>query len=760
MTSPSLPPPAPLDLPEPMTYGRARPPSPLRNEVTAEPDTISESGSERNSVESRDRFQWGDRVTSPSPSVAQFAANFAQRVGSLVSNKSSTHLPTDEELMAEAERERERTRREAERILSREAESKRLEERVLAMLDSDMRKLSTPAPPAMSKTPDPPSPSGSNKDGTGWLSAFKNKLTPTKEPLTPAQQIIHETKAREKEIAKEEKKIEKEKKEAEKEMKKIVKKQTKQRSGDWPSSPENKFSDPAFMNLHPPGQSSQAPARQMTGSPVSPSPDRQISLPPSLAPSPMRSNENRSTSPGRNGPPLYAQFNSEGSLDIPATLLTIATRFEKLERWTVGHVRALEERMDDVERWLVDKEKEKEKEKEQSAGNGVQVHRTGEPATLEAAVGELREEIAEVQGRIGELGREMAKMITAPGNLSSGPSRGSASIARSPSASSSIALRSMSTSVSTAPRTSTPPKSVKEPSTSPITTPGAPSRTRLPYPTGDYATPPDSVHIAQGAFSPPGSPPNTSLSRRVSVSGLPSTGSDYFALNSSSSSGLPARAVSPPSLPTPPPHAELRRPSVSPTPRKRYTVALGDSIMSSDRGRSSRESSVAPQSVSPVSMSTSADTTDDSDGMNDETIGKTAARRSGLTATKFNGHDSDRSSQPSPAPSREGRARPVSMYSTPVSSVQNLVAPAPVRPLNPRLRSRSRSRSIDHFGSEASGSSVPPTPTSGRFVDPLITRRQTKEIEASQAPPAPKVMPGKPKVPVGQLVAFFDQEKR
>ena len=45
---------------------------------------------------------------------------------------------------------------------------------------------------------------------------------------------------------------------------------------------------------------------------------------------------------------------------MPGTLLTITTRFEKLEKWTVSHVRALEERMDDVERWLVEKEREKE----------------------------------------------------------------------------------------------------------------------------------------------------------------------------------------------------------------------------------------------------------------------------------------------------------------------------------------------------------------------------------------------------------------
>ena len=58
---------------------------------------------------------------------------------------------------------------------------------------------------------------------------------------------------------------------------------------------------------------------------------------------------------------MYAQFTSQGRLDVPGTLLMIAKRFEKLEKWTVGHVRALEDRMNDVERWLVDKEAEKEK---------------------------------------------------------------------------------------------------------------------------------------------------------------------------------------------------------------------------------------------------------------------------------------------------------------------------------------------------------------------------------------------------------------
>lgn len=61
-----------------------------------------------------------------------------------------------------------------------------------------------------------------------------------------------------------------------------------------------------------------------------------------------------STAPSQMDPhatPLYAQFNPQsGALDVAATLLTVAGRFEKLERWTVNHVRALEERMKDVER--------------------------------------------------------------------------------------------------------------------------------------------------------------------------------------------------------------------------------------------------------------------------------------------------------------------------------------------------------------------------------------------------------------------------
>lgn len=86
---------------------------------------------------------------------------------------------------------------------------------------------------------------------------------------------------------------------------------------------------------------------------------------------------------------------------------------------------------------------------------------------------------------------------------------------------------------------------------------------------------------------------------------------------------------------------------------------------------------------------------------------------------------------------------------------KSIAAPAPVTPLNVRLRSRS----TDRFGlglSDSSGASIPVTPSSAKFVDPLVVRRQSKD---SQLNPAPPKVVGRKKVPVGELVAFFDQEK-
>ncbi|OSD00446.1 hypothetical protein PYCCODRAFT_1437301 [Trametes coccinea BRFM310] len=762
------PPPSPLDLPEPV-YGHKRPPSPLRNGFAIDPNTgeISDTSSAHPSEESSNSHQWGQRSESPSPSVGKFAANFAQRVGSLVSNMSrSTGLPTDEELEAEAERERERSRREAERILAKEAEERErrtVEERVMAMLQSKPDTPgSLPPPPARSQTmpATPPSPSSSQKEANWWTLA-KQKLTPTKEPLTPAQQIIQETKARDKEMEKEKKKMEKNEK--------------RQKSKEWPASPEGKFEDPAFIKL-----GLAAPARPVSAAPSSPS-SRQlgtISTPPSLAASPLRGagSELECTSPSRAPPPLYAQFNVQGALDVPGTLLTIAKRFEKLEKWTVSHVRALEERMDDVERWLVEKEREKE---DPHAPNGDQ-------NLSEGALSEIREEMAELQGRIGELGREMAKMVTAPGNLASGPSRNAAAIGRAPSTSSSIAVQSISRNVTSPPR-QTPPRAHGATSPPATTTPvpsNRSSRTRLPYPTGDYASPPDSSAFGQGPFSPTNSPPasltSATKTRHMSISGLPGQDGDTFSA-SASPSGLPGAkspndTTSPISLPMPNPPA-WRPSSASPTPRKRYTAVLGEPLMKSrDRSpvdedpRQSRSQShelgTAFFSTSPASMNSPLDehlggpsayeSDGTSSGAGEETIGKTAGRQLAPPPDALSPSSSPNGNGNGKPSSR--RVRPQSMYA-PVAS-QAISAPSPITPLNLRVRSRS----IDRIGlgiSDAStGAPIPPvTPTSGKFVDPLVVRRQTKEALMKDAPVPPAKLVGKKKIPVGELVAFFDQEK-
>ncbi|KAI8989188.1 hypothetical protein BD414DRAFT_415626 [Trametes punicea] len=760
----SLPlPPSPLDLPEPV-HGHKRPPSPLRNGFAIDPTTgeISDTSSAHPSEESNNSRHWGQRSESPSPSVGKFAANFAQRVGSLVSNMSrSTGLPTDEELEAEAERERERSRREAERIMAREAEERRtVEERVMAMLQSKPGSPgSLPPPPARSQTmpATPPSPSSSQKEAS-WWSLAKQKLTPTKEPLTPAQQIIQETKARDKEMEKEKKKMEK-----------------RQKGKEWPSSPEGKYEDPAFIKL-----GLNAPSRPLSAAPSSPS-SRQVgiaSTPPSLAASPLRGagSEHEGTSPSRAPPPIYAQFNAQGALDVPGTLLTIAKRFEKLEKWTVSHVRALEERMDDVERWLVEKEREKE---ESHTPNG-------DSRIPDAALGEIREEMAELQGRIGELGREMAKLVTAPGNLASGPSRNPAAIGRAPSTSSSIAVQSISRNVTSPPR-STPPRAHGTTSPPATTTPvpsNRSSRTRLPYPTGDYASPPDSTTLGQGPFSPASSPPASltsgSKTRHMSVSGLPGSEGDTFFANISPS-GLPSAkspndTMGPTSLPTPNPPA-WRPSSASPTPRKRYTAVLGEPLMKSrDRDRSpadddtrqsrsqSRDLGNAVFSTSPGSISSpledhSADESDNaSSGAGEETIGKTVGRQIGGGLAVPSETISLSSSPNGNGKASSKRVRPQSMYA-PIAS-QAISAPSPVTPLNVRIRSRSIDRVGLGLSDAGTGAPIPPvTPTSGKFVDPLVVRRQTKEALMKDAPIPPAALVGKKKIPVGELVAFFDQEK-
>ena len=352
------PPVGPLDLPNPS----------FLNDLTGSfgGRSITDSPSEDGDDEQNHVDAWGDRGRNRSNSAAVGFADFAALVTSAVSSiaphprspslKSNT--PSEAEIEAEAIREREHSRREAERILLQEAEDRRrAEERRNALLNA-----STPRNPNRRRdTIDAPSTSPQNRDapstppskGSRWWSIAKQKLTPTKDEdvhLTPAQEIIRETKQKQKEWRKEDD---------------DERGHMKPNRDAWPASPKIKNTDPilAAMQSSSPIHKLSTPA----GSPrpvQSNSPKRLQSpmTPPQVPQAISTTNVNFSPSGARPsavsrpsesevGNSMYNQFNPHtGALDIPTTLLTITARFEKLERWTVNHVRALEERMKDVER--------------------------------------------------------------------------------------------------------------------------------------------------------------------------------------------------------------------------------------------------------------------------------------------------------------------------------------------------------------------------------------------------------------------------
>ncbi|KAM6501340.1 hypothetical protein JOM56_004354 [Amanita muscaria] len=866
---------------QPESSSNIRPPSPLRNAIvpntftgidpTTDSDDDPDSDIDQDDQQKRNKNH-PYQSSSPASSVSQLAASFAQRVGTFVaatrtlSGSSNNHLPTDAELEAEAHRERERSRREAELILTREAEERRMaEEKILAM------KESLPPPPSRTQTmSNPPSPSGSpkSKDGAGWWSAAKNKLTPTKDkdPLTPAQQVILEAKARER---------------------------------------ENQQKKGTDLNLNIPHG---PPSRPVPTSPVSPTPSRNQA--PNLTPSPMRSNADAAHSPSREAPPLYAQFTPQGTLDVHGTLLTIVKRFEKLEKWTVGHVRALEDRMNDVERWLVDKEMEKEEKsvKDSAVSDSKPQQHSSSSATAVAVAAdqnvareltEMREELNELQDRVGELGREMARtsMTTSPPlPLSS----------------------SLPGSVFATPHTPHHPRlsstTARESTSPPMAVASKHTGTRFPYPTGDYASPPDNL------FSPPHSPPGSvnsatwtrsaaatansnttntntnantispntgpnatttstglftstsipapsfssasipsrplpaspkstpsasastsnsiaSLTRVASPPPLPSSHPSSSSLNSLSlplPPKIPASSSSPSSSPSGSPGGsgrtrkagKMRQSSVSPTPRKRYTVALGEPIVSREPQESMTAATTVTPSATPVQKRThsrnqslvstasflsESDAKSETDGIGgggeqdrdeeenedefqDETIGKSSSSRILSGATAANGsttsNNSNRDAPPSSLLSRRTRVRPQSAYDfssflkqhqqpqlqaqTSQQSLQSNQSnqshhsshslhrlgsigssgSTPVAPL--AIKSRWRSQSTDRGSSSSLSSSGdrgdPVNTASVKFVDPLALRKQERG-----ALPMPKSMG---KIPVGDLVAFFDGEKR
>ncbi|KAF7355410.1 hypothetical protein MSAN_01457700 [Mycena sanguinolenta] len=587
-----------------------RPPSPLRNGFVPNTFTGVDPDAEGSDDED-DRAEWA-RSPSPTSSVSQMAASFARSVTSLVNGiapRPPGALLTDAEIEAEAERERDRSRREAERILTREAEDRRLvEERVLAMMESTK---SLPPPPSRSQSMDPPSPSGSHKESGGWWAAAKQKLTPTKD-LTPAQQVIQETKARDKE-------------------KRNSKGKEKEKEKEWPA----KYSNPSLTSLIPPQQRRPVPGSSTPTTPTRPQ-IPSANMPPNLTPSPMRPDAMSTSSPRdreRDVPPMYAHFDeTTGTLDVHVTLLTIAKRFEKLEKWTVGHVRALEERMGDVERWLVDKENEKEVQHAQPSQRESSSKAREDSSE---ALTEIREGLQELESRVSALGREMAKLATAPSNLSQSTQARSAEVSAGPlTPSSSFAI----------PNTTTSPRSVsggytaRESTSPPLASSGSTrsrSSHRLPRPSGDYATPPDSKLLSHDVFT---------TSPKSSVSGLPGTGAATLRTSASStslssmSSGLPLKGNDLP-LPKASPRAGGRG-SVSPTPRKRYTVALGGAESDSESGP---EFGMAKFTSSDV---------EDNEEFGGETIGKSAAAKL-AQSRNFGG---------TPPPMKEPRTRAQSAY--------------------------------------------------------------------------------------------------
>ena len=89
----------------------------------------------------------------------------------------------------------------------------------------------------------------------------------------------------------------------------------------------------------------------------------------------------------------------------------------------MGHIRALVDRMNDVERWLVGKEaeKEKEKEKEKESESKSLMHASSTDHVKDFH--DLRNKVVELQGGLGELGQEIVTITMAPNHLSAGPKR-------------------------------------------------------------------------------------------------------------------------------------------------------------------------------------------------------------------------------------------------------------------------------------------------------------------------------------------------
>jgi hypothetical protein len=89
-----------------------------------------------------------------------------------------------------------------------------------------------------------------------------------------------------------------------------------------------------------------------------------------------------------------------------------------------------------------------------------------------------------------------------------------------------------------------------------------------------------------------------------------------------------------------------------------------------------------------------------------------------------------------------------------------VAAAARTTPLRLRSRTQSTDRAVAMTTSAMAMEDEPRTPwssTSSGFRDPLLMRREEHEARAKAVPAPPKVVSGKPRAPVGELVAYFDK---
>ncbi|KAG8908873.1 hypothetical protein FRC01_007215 [Tulasnella sp. 417] len=754
----------------------------------------------------------------------------------------------------------------------------------LLSTDSASERSGRPAGPRRNTSPavPPPRPLGLPEGRTPPGSAQSS--------VTPAQQIINDSKAKDKEQEKEQKRAAKDKRKSQ------------------PGTPEPRNTDPAYLNLTQPisipsRSSPSAYSPLPGGSPGRMSVNTGYSGP--ITPTPQRTHGPPGSSPilGPAEPtPLYAVFNPQGTLDVPATLLTVAKRFEKLEKWTVSHVRALEERMKDVEKYLIDRESD---EKPDSLARKQLADIKKEMTNLQILLLETHTDLTDLKNTPPVIHQTTVVQQVAPPSAQPSPpptmSQPSPPLppptpktpARAPApfpeeeAPVLQPLRRNITGESITPSRSLPqpprpagaassafaartPNGHGSPGmsgTPPLN--GKPSRSRLPYPSGDYTS-------SSSGFSQPGSPSQFSSPgqvRRQSTGGTQShdrSGSEYSIPERYRSPSPPAPhrqqgsyELAPPKTPSNAGStARATSKSPSPTPRKRYTIALSGredvpSPNNATRGEGEAQTALfsdSPGGSRPHSLEEPGEKLVGMFDFSPLVIGKhgrEGSDRTDITATPPNREETQSPdptiggtsitlsrlpASPPPASSRTmspkpSLGRPRSMYTMnsispslkTVSSPQT-VPSTQTSPRTPSLRARAQSTfsSLDSVSNELNGkspalgaaaqlerqgrptttstngrpthkraqsqgiglgintrdvdtandsgprSAIPSkrqstivTPSGQPFVDPLVIRKKSKTNLQSTTAAAPNVLKKGPgsKIPVGQLVAFFDEKQ-